>query len=76
MKAMNCKFCSDLKDRKSLNREMHEDVIALGGKPHRSYYSIALVETWAKGTGQTTYYGYKLNYCPECGRYLKRSKPK
>lgn len=69
---MSCKFCTDLKDIKTANRESRKDVIVLGGKPRRHYYYVAIVERLAGKLGRTTWYQYKLNYCPECGKYLKR----
>ena len=67
-----CTFCEDLK----LIDEMSESSRAQG---IRKEYSIALVDRSYRGKtmcGQLSHYGYKLKYCPECGRQIKIRKGK
>lgn len=67
-----CAFCESLQTHKNIrafNNELYDE------------YTVALViRSYAKGkkrtAGRTTDYrnqgiGYKLNFCPECGRRLK-----
>lgn len=72
-----CNFCKNLKFTKKMNRpkcEMDRKI--------RYKYSVALVtRLFVKGirgySGRNVDYrnlgcGYELNYCPECGKPLKR----
>lgn len=73
-----CKFCENLESYKRLNGNREPDP-ELGR--YKSEYGAALViRNWyekqgKKSAGRSTDYryrgiGYKLNYCPECGRKL------
>ncbi len=76
-----CQFCEALQRNKSI-RAFYNDLRKEEGK-ERIYedYAVALVvRSYAKGkkstASRTTDYrnqgiGYKLNFCPECGRRLK-----
>lgn len=83
--AHNCKFCEALRIHKQEAR-FWNNLRRKEGKPNvRHDYTVALVSrSWNKGSGKnygsrTTDYrnqgiGYKLNFCPECGRALKRER--
>ena len=72
---IGCKFCESLKTWKQVKSM---------DKGHKQEYTVALViRSWypsvksKRHAGRTTDYrrngiGYKLNYCPECGRPLSR----
>lgn len=75
-----CKFCEALSWKKKFARASHKQY-----PDHRSVYSVALVDRiFVKGRkggscGTSVDYrnkgcGYQLNFCPECGKYLKRSR--
>ena len=57
---MNCNFCEDRADLLKFWKEAGRKV----------KFSVALVED-AKG-GRTTMYGYKLNFCPVCGKEITK----
>lgn len=75
-----CKFCDGYRSYKQIYkfRENHSEFY---GNEHL-YHEITVaivVRSWLKGkkrqAGRTTDYryrgiGYKLNYCPECGKKL------
>lgn len=74
-----CKFCEDYEFKKVLNKELNQQE----KDPERrmkTEFTAALVEKcWTKrtpkgGAGKYTRGGYKLNYCPECGKELKKTK--
>lgn len=70
-----CKFCETYESLVEMNLESdnRHGLIFL----HKTIYEVALVDInkrkerfgkrWVNN-GQTTYYGYKLRYCPECGK--------
>lgn len=73
-----CKFCEALDWKKKLARMVEKQY-----PNHRRVYSVALVDRiFVKGrkggaSSTSTDYrnkgcGYQLNFCPECGKYLKR----
>ena len=77
-----CVFCRELKSHQNINDFLrdHGDESDKGIKHE---YTVAIViRTWNKDRGKrhavrTTDYryrgiGYKLNFCPECGRDLRR----
>ena len=76
----DCCFCESLQLHKQLVRENAKQF----GTKARHVYTVALVERrfrpGVKGAfGRTTDYryrgcGYRLNYCPECGRKLGRKQ--
>lgn len=76
-----CKFCDNLNFRKQLNVE--DNQVRDKDNVFMNEYTVALViHTWIKckgkqNAGRTTDYryrglGYKLNFCPECGRDLNK----
>lgn len=83
-----CKFCEKLTDLKLCDKwsnksRTEEDKERLGRR--KSDYSVAIIHWhwWEKrkkwSGGRTTVFrrqgvGFKLNYCPECGRDLRRRK--
>jgi len=79
---IDCKFCDLYDFLKSIENECLED----GEEKTKYDYTIALVtHSWKpsirkkKDAGRTVRYrhngfGYKLNFCPECGRKLRRGK--
>ena len=74
-----CKFCESLADHKRIENFWAEE----DDEPSKYEYTVALViRSWKpsvrskRDAGRTTDYryqglGYKLNYCPECGKKLK-----
>jgi len=73
-----CKFCENLTNYKKIDNFFRKRE----KEPFKYEYTVALViKQWlpSKGkrrAGRTTDYryqglGYKLNYCPECGKKLK-----
>ena len=73
-----CKFCENLTGYKKIENFFNERE----QEPFKYEYTVALViKQWlpSKGkrrAGRTTDYrnqglGYKLNFCPECGRKIK-----
>lgn len=67
---MNCQFCEDYewskKHRPKTGRELYT-----------KYYVCLYERTLRKGCGLTSTYTHKrrpLNFCPECGRQLKKTK--
>lgn len=81
----NCKFCTALKANKQAAR-FWNGMNRKEGKPKVYHdYTVALVcRSWTKErgkshSGRTTDFrhrgiGYKLNYCPECGRRIRNTK--
>lgn len=79
MPEMTCQFCQAMEDRKQIR-----DFWRSKGDKETCYeFNVALViRMWKKARGKstasrTTDYcyrgiGYKLNFCPECGRDLRR----
>ena len=76
-----CKFCESLNYEKQYARESNRNRDKEDKLKHS--YNVALIRhTWTKRKGKrkacrTVDYrnqgiGYQLNYCPECGRMLKR----
>ena len=69
----NC-FCEDLTEYKQINKCLPLP------KGIKRRYTVALVEYDHTGKEKRStithynYYRYKLNFCPECGKQLKRSK--
>lgn len=73
-----CKFCEAYELARRIDRS---DL----GVNYRHEYTVALVtRSWKKDRGKKTAsrltnyrnkgLGYKLNYCPECGRELRRRR--
>ena len=84
-KEKSCKFCESMKIKRQIEEfeRQHESPKDLEryGK-YKTEYAVAIItRSWYSKTGKkhatrTTDYmytglGYKLNYCPECGRELK-----
>lgn len=70
MNGKPCKFCAELRELKLIHAENR------GSDPTLMYkYNVALESRTFRGSipgGNTVYHGYKLNYCPECGRSLRK----
>ena len=79
-----CAFCRSLEAHRIgvaiANKTNHSD-----GPPLLEEYTVAIVaRSWIKGqskrgAGRSTDYryqglGYKLNYCPECGKKIERRR--
>ena len=68
-----CKFCCDLAMMKQLARKERR-----GAQGFYNTYKAALVQaTYKRGSGKRASITFKagpLNFCPECGRPLKRQK--
>lgn len=58
---MSCLFCNDLSEIKEINKDMKR----------KSTFVAVLREDIKKG-GNVSYGSYKLNYCPECGKEIKK----
>ena len=82
----NCKFCEALEVHRDIyeagNRYRETDP---GLGPYMHEYTVALViRSWFKtmgkrNAGRTTCYryrgiGYELNFCPECGKIINKTK--
>lgn len=69
----DCKFCYDLELMKHLARKARR-----GAQGFYNTYTAALVQaTYKRGSGKRASITLKarpLNFCPECGRPLKRKK--
>lgn len=74
---MDCRTCEALQSLKQIRREINQERRDRGQKPVRTKLTAAVVDRSFRG--RTTYYTtgrgrrIPLNYCPECGRYLKRT---
>lgn len=77
---MSCKFCEALDIWKHCNESYNKHL--LKAERLKEEYTVALVShTWSVSRGKrsasrTVDYrnkglGYKLNYCPECGKELR-----
>lgn len=67
---MNCKFCEDYEWSKKHRPKT-------GRKLYTKYYVCLYERTLRKGCGLASTYTHKrrpLNFCPECGRQLKKTK--
>lgn len=80
-----CKFCEAMKVKRQIDKftnehQSPEDLKKYG--KHKTEYTVAIItRSWyskngKRHAGRITDYrhmglGYKLNYCPECGRELK-----
>ena len=68
MNNKSCKFCEGLRDLISLKAE-------IPGLSIKHKWAVALVcDSYrnAEKHGRTIYHGYKLNYCPECGKNIRK----
>jgi len=74
---MDCRTCEALQSLKQIHREINQERRDRGQKPARTKLTAAVVDRSYHGraTYYTTGHGRRipLNYCPECGRYLKRT---
>lgn len=81
MNDCECKFCESYQSWKNIHKDSNRRYPK--DEKMRHEYSVALlIHSWdpkyssKRHAGRTTDYrnkgmGYKLNYCPECGRKLK-----
>ena len=76
-----CKFCESLESWQKIHK-FDNDRVPKGEKTKHEYRVALLIHSWCpkyktkRQASRTTDYrnqglGYKLNYCPECGRKLK-----
>ncbi len=75
---MDCRTCEALQSLKQIHREINRERKDHGQKPLRTKLTAAVVDrSWR---GRSTYYStgrgrrIPLNYCPECGRSLKKHR--
>lgn len=75
---MDCRTCEALQSLKQCHREINRDRKARGVKPIKNKFTAAVVDRSYRGraTYYTTGHGRRipLNYCPECGRQLKKPR--
>ena len=75
----DCKFCKALNNWKDVERFdiEHPEFRMTKERIYREYNVALVIRSWVKGkkstAGRTTDYrhmgiGFKLNYCPECGK--------
>lgn len=80
-----CEFCDALWLYKFSDRELNKLHVADGEPRMFHEYTVAIVRrSWTKArgkrhAGRSTDYrhlglGFKLNYCPECGKALRRKE--
>ena len=75
---MDCRTCEALQNLKQIHRQLNRERRDRGQKPARTKLTAAVVDRSFRG--RTTYYTtgrgrrIPLNYCPECGRLLKKSR--
>lgn len=70
-----CKFCTMLKCYKKADRLLNK--ITVGPKRHYRYSAAIVSYVWSKDKNRESSMvddGYKINYCPECGKELRRRK--
>lgn len=75
---MSCTFCEIYNFQKDMRRQSNKESDV---KIYNEYTVAMVIRSWTKEKGKrrasrTTDYrhlgiGYKLNFCPECGRCLK-----
>ena len=71
---MECKFCEDI----HFLNQLHADEEKADKKINHQY-SVSLVSKKSRGKtllGAYTFAGYKLNYCPECGKNISYGERK
>ena len=80
-----CTFCGRLDEWREMNKLMRQDAREAGRGDYRHEYKVVLViRSWhadrpKRRAGRTVDFrnmgiGFELNYCPECGRYLRRRR--
>lgn len=80
-----CNFCEHLDKWREIKRQSRKEARESGRGDYRHEYKVALViRSWYAGSrkgrrSRTVDFrnqgiGFELNYCPECGRYLRRRK--
>lgn len=80
-----CDFCRSLEGKKFFVKYYNKKLKEIEAPKIRCEMSVAIVQrTWHEGVskkhaGTETHYrcrgiGYKLNYCPECGKYLRKRR--
>lgn len=70
MSGKPCKFCVELRELKLIHAQHRGADSTLMYK-----YNVALESRVFRGStpgGRTVYHGHKLNYCPECGRNIRK----
>ena len=75
---MDCRTCEALQSLKQIHREINRERKGRGQQPLRTKLTAAVVDRSYRG--RATYYStgngrrIPLNYCPECGRSLKKHR--
>lgn len=72
-----CRFCELVQGMKELHRDLNNSRKIRGIKQKRNNFGAALVDRTFGG--RAIYpcdgrYRFRLNYCPECGRQLKKPR--
>ena len=76
-----CVFCKNLEEWKEADRFCRLDAMAKGRDYRHEYTAALLIRSWYADKGKRRAsrtldtkrgIGYRLNYCPECGRFLRR----
>lgn len=79
----DCSFCEALTRKKQIYRFLNQDRRSEGDEPVHVQYTVALViRSGIVGRGyksrETDYrnrgIGFQLNFCPECGKVLRKQK--
>lgn len=82
---MGCKFCESFTEiREAKERSYEHPNLYADGRMHYEINAAMVVSVWSdriekRYAARSTYYrrfgvGYKLNYCPECGKRLQSAK--
>ena len=83
MKDERCEFCENYTFKKLHYKVFRKMCLKENVEPTKKEFSVAIVEIqWRnskKNATRTTDYrhlglGYELNFCPECGKQLRRRK--
>lgn len=75
----DCSFCEMLDFEKKWNADHNRIEKDPDSKLRYEYLAALDIRMWKrngtkKGAGSMKLTGYKLNYCPECGRALRKEK--
>lgn len=72
-----CPFCDWLAKIIDYEKYYREHSPRRNQEAYECRYTVALVsESYYEGnyTGQSSYYGYELNFCPVCGKPIENEK--
>ena len=71
-----CDFCTTLKLYKKADRDLNK-IVNKGPKMHYQYCVAIVTRCWLNDKSKMSSMvddKYKINYCPECGKELRRRK--